>query len=266
METVTTIPCTVEILTRNSGQTLVPLLASLRDFAEIIVLDGGSTDDTKAVAARFGCTVIDQPPAFLEDGRIVDFAAVRNVGLAAAHQPWFLFVDSDEIVPPEFIQDIRERVNDSANPVSLYEVNRLYIIDGVLIEHSITYPAIQTRLFRRDAVAGFIKPVHERIQARPEAQIGRLTHALHVPQENAFFPKKWFHYLGIESKKYRSFSISKCLGITARRLAQTGLYLLRYMRIVSLGKRPRAPWKCEASYIVYNVVHVFFMWKARLSP
>lgn len=258
------IPCTVEILTHNSEKNLGRLLTCLQDFAEIIVLDGGSTDGTRAVAAQFGCLVIDQPANALVDGRIADFAAVRNTGLQLAHQPWFFFVDSDEIIPSAMVAEIRERLLEASNPIGLYEVNRLYVINGVRIEHSITYPAIQTRLFRRDAVVAFIKPVHERIQPRVGAVVGRLREAMQVPQENVFFPKKWFQYLAIESRKYRQFTLTHCLVVTFRRLAQTGLYAGRFFLLCLSGKKRRAPLAFEMSYIVYNIVHISWMWKSRL--
>ncbi|MBU6323773.1 glycosyltransferase, partial [Patescibacteria group bacterium] len=91
------IPCSVEIVTRNSGATLRRALESVKDFAEVLVVDGGSTDDTLAIAHEYGAKIILQDPAFLDgEGRIADFSGVRNQGLAAAREPWFFFLDSDE--------------------------------------------------------------------------------------------------------------------------------------------------------------------------
>lgn len=257
--------CTVEILTFNSEKTLKVLLPGLKDFSEIIVLDGGSTDNTREIAKSFGCAVIDQPEYGVKNSKIIDFSVVRNKGLALAHEPWFFFVDSDEIIPPELVEEIRAVLSQGRNSDSIYEIPRKYIIDGVLIENSITYPAVQTRLFRRDAVNGFIKPVHERIKARPDVRKGRLKNAILVPQENIFFPKKWFFYLNIEAKKYKNFSFLKCAIITVRRLAVSALYAWRYVKMLLLRKKNRAPWKFEMSYIAYNFVHIFFMWRARLG-
>lgn len=256
------IPCTVEILTLNSEKNLKSLLPSLKDFSEIIVLDGGSCDNTRSLAANFGCKVIDQPKDFVQDSKITDFSAIRNKGLELASEPWFLFIDSDEMITQEFIEEIRSILSQEQDVDRVYEVKRQYIINGILIENSITYPAVQTRLFRRDSVNRFIKPVHERIEVLPGKKIGRLKNAIHVPQENVFFPKKWFHYLSIESKKYRNFSFYKCLKITIRRSALSALYAIRYFKILISNKKNRAPWKFEASYIAYNFVHIFYMWRA----
>src|SRR3989338_5513637 len=94
------IPCSVQVLTRNSEASIERCLESLQSFAEVIVLDGYSTDRTRAIAKRFqNVIVVDQDKSFLDgDGRITDFAAVRNAGLALAKELWFLYVDSDEIL------------------------------------------------------------------------------------------------------------------------------------------------------------------------
>lgn len=255
------IKCTVEVLTLNSERTLPALLKSIKDFEEIIVLDGGSTDKTLEIAKNAGCVVLSQTDRNEPNLPISDFSAVRNKGLFAAKYPWFLFVDSDEVVSPELTSEIRAILNDPKNECIVYEIPRKYIINGTLIEHSITYPAPQTRFFRKDGVTKFIKPVHEKIEVLQGTRVCRAKNAIIVPQEDIFFPKKWFHYLEIESKKYKNFSFLKCFKITLRRLALTALYLIRYIKILIL-KKNRAPWKFEASYIVYNFVHIYYIWRA----
>lgn len=258
------IPCTVEILTLNSALTLPRLLESVKDFAEILILDGGSTDGTMDIAISAGARVMDQTKIQEPNAAILDFAAVRNIGLEVASYPWFLFIDSDEYLSMEAVAEIREILKQADFGCGAYEVKRKYIMDGKVIEYSITYPAIQTRFFNRDSVTKFIKPVHERIGIRPGAKICRLKNPIYVPQENKFFPKKWFRYLEIEARKYKKFSIFKCLIITARRSAMVFLYAWRYLLLLLLNKKPRAPWRHEMSYIVYNFVHIFYMWRARL--
>jgi glycosyltransferase involved in cell wall biosynthesis len=256
------ISCSVEILTFNSAKTLPRLVQSIRDFAEIIILDGGSTDGTLDIARAAGCRILPQGE---ESGPLMDFATVRNKGLAAAAYPWFLFVDSDEYISPELVEEIRGILKQERPSVMVYEVPRKYVIDGTVIEYSITYPAIQTRFFHRDAVKQFVKPVHERIEVRPGVSVGRLQQPIYVPQENVFFPRKWFQYLEIEAKKYRQFPLGKCVVVTLRRLGVTALYAGRYALLIASGKKPRAPWKFELSYIAYNFVHIFYLWRARLG-
>ncbi|MDP2316184.1 MAG: glycosyltransferase, partial [Pseudomonadota bacterium] len=51
----------VVIPTLNEGRALPRLLGALGDVDEIVVADGGSTDDTVAVATRAGATVVRAP-------------------------------------------------------------------------------------------------------------------------------------------------------------------------------------------------------------
>ncbi len=78
----------VIIPTLNAAQSLPATLAALRPapVGEIIVVDGGSTDNTAALAAAAGTRVITAPR-----GRGLQFAA----GAAAANGEWLLFLHAD---------------------------------------------------------------------------------------------------------------------------------------------------------------------------
>jgi rSAM/selenodomain-associated transferase 2 len=77
---------TVVIPALNAAGTLDATLASLGAVAEVIVVDGGSADDTRLVATRSGATVIEAPR-----GRGAQLAA----GIAAAREPWLLLLHAD---------------------------------------------------------------------------------------------------------------------------------------------------------------------------
>lgn len=68
---------------------------------EIIVVDDGSDDDTAAVAARLGATVIRHP-------RNQGLAAARNTGLEAATCDWVAFLDSDDEWLPHHLAHLWE--------------------------------------------------------------------------------------------------------------------------------------------------------------
>jgi rSAM/selenodomain-associated transferase 2 len=77
----------VVIPTLNAAATLPATLAALGCApAEVLVVDGGSTDDTRAVATRLGARVLAAPR-----GRGEQIAA----GCAAASQPWLLLLHAD---------------------------------------------------------------------------------------------------------------------------------------------------------------------------
>ena len=68
---------------------------------EVIVVDGGSSDNTRELALKAGAQVIDSAP-----GRSVQM----NAGAARATGDVFYFVHADLTVPDTFVKDIRKAV------------------------------------------------------------------------------------------------------------------------------------------------------------
>lgn len=158
------IPCSVGILTFNSGRTLKRALDSVKDFAEIIICDGGSTDETLSIAKEFGCKIIFQSSEFKNfDNTIKDFSGVRNQCLTVATLDWFLYIDSDEAVSSGLAAEIQEIIANQKNYFLVYQVPSRLVIDGRLIKHSSSYPGYQHRFFNKKSGAIFVKSIHERI-------------------------------------------------------------------------------------------------------
>src|SRR5204862_2045743 len=80
---------------------LLPLIREVIDElgvrAEIIVVDGGSTDDSKSVAHQLDARVVDQS----ERG----FGGALLAGFAAATAPYVVTMDADLSHPPVFLKD-----------------------------------------------------------------------------------------------------------------------------------------------------------------
>jgi len=88
----------------NEAKTIGPTLASLAGLAglELIVVDGGSSDDTGARAEAAGARVIEAPA-----GR----ARQMNEGARAARGDILLFLHADTLLPPGFAGEVREALN-----------------------------------------------------------------------------------------------------------------------------------------------------------
>ncbi len=90
---------TAVIPTLNSERTLRSCLESLstqdypQDYLEIIIVDGGSQDSTRQIAAAFGAVFIEEP------GMKENPEARKAIGAARATNELILFVDSDNILP-----------------------------------------------------------------------------------------------------------------------------------------------------------------------
>ncbi len=252
-----TIPCSVLVLTRNAAGTIIACLESLRSFAEVIVLDGGSTDATRDIAGRYpNVRMLEQPKEYLDaDGRIRDFAAVRNVGFAAASQPWFLFVDADETLTPELLMSIERAV--AAGTCDAYEVRRRFVIDGETVSRAAAYPSFHVRLVRTTATDGFGKPVHERFNLKPDATIGRLDGDLHIPlpAPSTLWPK-YRRYLTIEAERAATMRMGDWLyWVLWRSLRSCVSYAIRLLVVwIVPGKGKRLPLAYEWQFLAYPLL------------
>ncbi len=89
----------------NEADVLEACLASLTFCDEIVVVDGGSTDGTIAVAEHAGARVLRHDSS---DGGI---HANKNRAIDACAGPWILSIDADERVPRALADEIREKIH-----------------------------------------------------------------------------------------------------------------------------------------------------------
>lgn len=169
------------MIVKNGGAALARCLASARPWVDRIVIgDTGSTEETSAIARRFGAEVV---AVEWED----DFARARNRVLEQARAEWVLVLDADEMLDARSGRRIRELMErGAAEDVGAYENWRWnYVRDpnmrlgdrparrnpGV-VEEAKAYPAyvatLTTRLFRRHAGLYYEGCVHETIVGRLE--------------------------------------------------------------------------------------------------
>jgi glycosyltransferase involved in cell wall biosynthesis len=90
------------ILTKNEQQDLPACLQSVAWSDDIHVYDSVSTDETVAIAKRFGATVTQRP--------FDNWAAHQNWGLKniAFKHPWVFYIDADERMTPELVQAVQD--------------------------------------------------------------------------------------------------------------------------------------------------------------
>lgn len=255
------IPCTVGVLTFNSEATLERALSSVQEFDELLVCDGGSTDGTRDIAAAFGSRVVDQDAKFKDgNNRMVNISGCREQMLAAASNPWVLMLDSDEYVPPDMVEEIRQVLATDDGKLGAYHVPRKYVLDGEVIECSITYPRAPLRLVRPAAGMRYHGLAHAVPRLPPGVPVGTLTTAQHVPfpdlrdhwrrrmsylrmeeiQAADLTPKSWFHEIMTPGLK------------TIR------LYAQRYYRLRLHCSGRRLPLRHELGFVAYQFLRPWY--------
>lgn len=151
------------LITLDEESNLPRALHSLIGIAdEIVVVDSGSRDGTREIAAEFGANVITRA--------WTDYADQKNFAAAAATNDWILSLDADEELDPELHQSLSEWKRGKPES-AVYEFARRAFYLGGWIRHSGWYPDYQRRLYWRNA-AEFSGTIHESLRFKGKA--GRL--------------------------------------------------------------------------------------------
>jgi (heptosyl)LPS beta-1,4-glucosyltransferase len=172
----------VVVLTQNSARTLRRTLDSVRAFDEVIVMDGGSLDETEAIARSY-----DRVRFFFEP--FAGVTAQRNKALRHVRHGWVLVVDSDEEVTPPLREALLQVVQEP-EPKLIYRIMRTEYFMGRIVEKGSGRGVYQSRFFRRDRVH-YEGLVHEypvidgqKVSWKSDARVGTLpdqARLLHDP-------------------------------------------------------------------------------------
>lgn len=190
-------------IVKNGAETLRRSLESTAFCDEVIVLDSGSSDASREIAAAAGAKVHER--AF------DDFASQKNHAVGLAVGDWILSVDADEVVTPELAVEIRraaagtDRVEPDAVPaagasITAYQVKRHTYFLGSLLRFGGHQSDRPVRLFRK--IAGrFEGRVHEEV--RVTGRVGRLTAPLlhHSTRTVKEYCAKLNHYTDLEAER-----------------------------------------------------------------
>jgi len=157
------------LVTLNEEPNIARAIESLRCADEILVVDSGSTDRTREIAARLGARVIEEPWQ--------GYAAQKNFAAHAATHDWILSLDADEAVNEELEGELLA-LKLSDPPCKAYSMPRLAQYCGRWIKHSGWYPDRKIRLYHRAFGEWKGSYVHESVVSQQPA--GELSgHLLH---------------------------------------------------------------------------------------
>jgi glycosyltransferase involved in cell wall biosynthesis len=147
------------MIVRNEAELLERCLQSVASIVdEIIIVDTGSTDATKQIAAIYTSQVHD-----LEWTQ--DFAAARNASIARASGEWILILDADEYLDSANLSLLKTFLHSHNRREPIGVVLPVYNFVGALNSGKVSQSKAM-RLFTRHPDLSFVRPIHEQLQSR----------------------------------------------------------------------------------------------------
>ncbi len=168
----------VAIITLNEEDNIAAALETVKWADEIVLVDGGSRDQTLVKARAYTSSIHHVP--------FKDFASQKNAALVRCRHDWIFLLDADERVPESLAREIRS-ITRSPNQEAVYAVKRTTTLFGKNVRFGGLQDDFPIRLFLRGK-ARFEQPIHEKlVSALP---VKKLRHSL-------------IHYSTRNMKEYR---------------------------------------------------------------
>ena len=140
------------MIVRDEERLLPVCLESIAGvYAQLVVVDTGSTDNTVGIAESFGAEVH-------HFDWIDDFAAARNESIRHATEPWILWLDADETLPKSAQATLLELLAPPKKPTIYQVLIRNLQADGKSFTLSMSH-----RLITRHARLQFSGRIHEQV-------------------------------------------------------------------------------------------------------
>jgi len=176
-------PAGVFIICKNEEKNLARALESVKDFAQIVVVDSGSTDGTLEIARRYTDKVLHQD--------WLGYSKQKAFALAQCTQDWVLSLDADEEVTPALREDLRQVMTQGQAVAAVVPIGEVFL--GKPVPACVKCVA-KVRFFRRDAGRYGEELAHEQIRVDgPTAQVkgcirhyGETSIAVKVEKNNAY--------------------------------------------------------------------------------
>ena len=152
------LPISVCILVKNEAERLPRCLGGLHSFAEVLVLDTGSTDQSVAIAKKYGAKVESSP--------WLGFTKNRRQLFSKATQSWILWLDADEVITEGLLGSIAKFIQNVPASIGGAKINRMVYFENKWVRHGHWFPNWNGRLFRANSWEMQDRDVHESISLK----------------------------------------------------------------------------------------------------
>ncbi|MEK7125710.1 MAG: glycosyltransferase family 2 protein [Patescibacteria group bacterium] len=198
------IKCSVPILTLNAAAHLEECLTSVRDFADVFLLDGNSTDATISIARQHSIPVHRQVDSSESNIKISNFSAMRLKAEQLSRFDWVLGLDADEFVSPSLVEEIRAILN-NADIKRVFTMPKVAIMGQRIVRYSFNSPDHAPRLYHRQSGVKWksSKLVHEKLYIPDDVRVIKLAGEVYsyVTDSYRAAVKKDNYYLSLTRQK-----------------------------------------------------------------
>lgn len=143
------------MIVKNEEDVIARCLDSVKDIVdEIIIVDTGSTDNTKEIAKKFTNKIFDFE-------WVDDFSKARNYSFSKATMDYILWIDADDIILEEDSLKLKE-LKQSFDPT--VDIVMMKYNVGFDTNGNVTFSFFRERLSRRSNNYKWFEPVHEYLE------------------------------------------------------------------------------------------------------
>ena len=191
------------MIVKNEEKNLERCLSSYAPLMdEIIVVDTGSTDRTKEIAARFTDKVYDFK-------WVDDFSAARNFSFEKASCDYIFSADADEVLDEKNREQfgiLKQVLDEEIEIVQMYYGNQFQ--NGTIYNYDCE---LRPKLFKRLRTFSWIEPIHETVRTLPvvfdsDIVITHLPEDSHTKRDLAAFERITSKNLRMSSRLHNIYA------------------------------------------------------------
>lgn len=154
------------LIAKNEEYAIKRCLNSIADAVdEIIVVDTGSTDETKKIAQQFNAKVYDFE-------WIDDFSKARNFCFSKATKEYIFWLDCDDVVPESEKKKLIELKSNLDNSIDALGMDYILFVDE---NDNVVYSCKRYRLLKREKNFQWVGRIHEFIPVSGKVAMSNIS-------------------------------------------------------------------------------------------
>ena len=166
------LPVSVFIIAKNEADRIGETIRAVRHLTDdLLVVDSGSTDETRRIAAELGARVLEN--------NWQGYGPQKRFAEEQCRHPWLLNLDADEVVPVDLAAEIEQLFAAGEPAAQAYRIRIAEVFPGEDGPHPLAYALAPVRLYRADHGRYSPSPVHDRVDLQPGTKVATLRGVIH---------------------------------------------------------------------------------------